>query len=82
VPDAHSLSRDPLFVTGDDFHLSSSSPCLDSGIPIAGFLYDIELDQRDTVSPDIGADEFTPGAVSEARPPSRGQVRLFLYNPS
>ena len=71
VPDAHSLSRDPLFVTGDNFHLSSSSPCLDSGIPIAGFLYDIELDQRDTVSPDIGADEFTPGAVSEARPPSR-----------
>jgi hypothetical protein len=68
TPDAHSLSRDPLFVTGDNFHLSSSSPCLDSGIPIAGFLYDIELDQRDAISPDIGADEFRLGAVSEAAP--------------
>jgi hypothetical protein len=68
APDTHSLSRDPLFVTGDNFHLSSASPCRDSGIPIAGFLYDIEFDRRDSLSPDIGADEFTPGAVSEAQP--------------
>jgi hypothetical protein len=68
APDLHSLSRDPLFVTGDNFHLSSASPCRDSGIPIAGFLYDFELDTRDALSPDIGADEFTPGAVSESRP--------------
>jgi hypothetical protein len=77
TPDAHSLSRDPLFVTGDNFHLSAASPCLDSGTPIAGFLYDIELDQRDTLSPDIGADEFTPGAVSEAQP-LRQPLRLEL----
>jgi hypothetical protein len=68
APDLHSLSRDPLIVPGDNFHLSSSSPCLDSGIPIAGFLYDIELDQRDSLSPDIGADEYRVGAVSEALP--------------
>jgi hypothetical protein len=55
-------------VTGDHFHLSLASPCRDSGIPIAGFLYDIEMDERDTLSPDIGADEYTPGAVSESRP--------------
>jgi len=65
TPDLHSLSRDPLFLPGDDYHLSSASPCRDSGIPIAGLSYDIELDERDTLSPDIGADEFTPGAVSE-----------------
>jgi hypothetical protein len=77
TPDLHSLSRDPLFATGDNFHLSSTSPCRDSGIPIAGFLYDIELDVRDTLSPDIGADEFTPGAVSEAQP-VRQPLRLEL----
>ncbi|HTW91917.1 MAG TPA: right-handed parallel beta-helix repeat-containing protein [bacterium] len=78
TPDAHSLSRDPLFVTGDNYHLSSSSPCRDSGIPIAGFPYDIELDRRDSLSPDIGADEYTPGAVSEAQPlrqPLRFELR-------
>jgi hypothetical protein len=68
TPDGHSISRDPLFVPDDNYHLSSASPCRDSGIPVAGFLYDIDLDERDTLAPDIGADEFTPGAVSEARP--------------
>jgi hypothetical protein len=68
APDAHSLSRDPLFLPDDNFHLSSASPCRDSGVPVPGFPFDIELDDRDTISPDIGADEFTPGAVSEARP--------------
>jgi hypothetical protein len=78
TPDAHSLSHDPLFVTGDRFHLSSSSPCRDSGISIPGFPFDIELDGRDALSPDIGADEFTPGAVSESRPlpqPFRFELR-------
>ncbi|MCX6842979.1 MAG: T9SS type A sorting domain-containing protein [candidate division WOR-3 bacterium] len=78
APDAHSLSRDPLFVTGDNFHLSSASPCRDSGITIPGFPFDIDFDERDTFSPDIGADEFTPGAVSEVRPvlqPFRFELR-------
>ena len=78
TPDAHSLSRDPLFLPGDNYHISSASPCRDSGIPIAGFLYDIEIDTRDPLSPDIGADEFAPGAVSESRPlhqPVRFQLR-------
>jgi len=67
-PDQRSISRDPLFVAGDNYHLSLPSPCRDSGIPIPGFLYDIEYDERDSLSPDIGADEFTPGAVAEAGP--------------
>jgi hypothetical protein len=67
APDMHSLSRDPRTVPGDNFHLSSTSPCRDAGIPIAAFPYDIELDQRDPVSPDIGADEYSVGAVSEAQ---------------
>jgi len=81
-PDVHSLSRDPLFVTGDNFHLSSASPCRDSGIPIPGFLWDIDLDERDTILPDIGADEFTPGAVSEAaRLPQPRPALLVSPNP-
>ncbi len=78
TPDAHSLSRDPLFVTSDSFHLSSASPCRDSGIPIPGIPFDIEMDGRNALSPDIGADEFTAGAVSESRPlpqPCRFELR-------
>jgi hypothetical protein len=77
APDAHSLSRDPLFVPGDNFHLSSASPCRDSGTPIPGFPFDIDRDERNTISPDIGADEFTPGAVSEA--PILPQPRPALF---
>jgi hypothetical protein len=82
APDAHSLSRDPLFVVGDNFYLSSASPCRDSGIPIPGFPWDIDLDERDTISPDIGADEFTPGAVSEeGRLPQLHPALLVSPNP-
>jgi len=82
APDAHSLSRDPLFVVGDNFYLSSASPCRDSGIPIPGFPFDIDLDDRDTLSPDIGADEFTPGAVSEeGRLPQLRPALLVSPNP-
>jgi hypothetical protein len=82
APDMHSLSRDPLFVTGDNFHLSSPSPCRDSGIPIAAFPFDIELDQRDPVSPDIGADEYTPGAVAEPGQPHPPMSFQLLGNPT
>jgi hypothetical protein len=94
APDAHSISADPAFVTGDNYHLSSASPCRDSGVPVPGFPYDIELDDRDPVSPDIGADEFTPGAVSEApdvrqplwfelrgNPTSTGYVSVYFSQP-
>ncbi len=76
TPDAHSLSRDPLFLADDNFHLSSTSPCRDSGVSIPGFPFDIELDDRDTLSPDIGADEFTPGAVSEEGRPAQSRPVL------
>jgi hypothetical protein len=82
APDAHSLSRDPLFVTGDNFHLSVHSPCRDSGIPLAAFPFDIELDQRDPVSPDIGADEYVPPAVSESRPLARSFSYELCGNPT
>ena len=65
-------------MTSDSFHLSSASPCRDSGIPIPGIPFDIEMDGRNALSPDIGADEFTAGAVSESRPlpqPCRFELR-------
>jgi len=82
APDVHGLSRDPLFLTGDNFHLSSASPCRDSGTPIPGVPFDIELDGRDALSPDIGADEFTPGAVSESRPLPQSRRFELRGNPT
>jgi hypothetical protein len=82
APDLHSLSRDPLIVPGDNFHLSSTSPCRDAGIPIAAFPYDIELDQRDPVSPDIGADEYVPPAVAEPGQPHPPMSFQLLGNPT
>ncbi len=82
APDLHSLSRDPLIVPGDNFHLSSTSPCRDAGIPIAAFPFDIELDQRDPVSPDIGADEYVPPAVAEPGQPHPPVLFQLLGNPT
>lgn len=80
TPDQHSIARDPLFVPGDNYHLTASSPCLDSGVPIAGLVMDFEYDLRDPVFPDIGADEYTPGAVEEVSA-GRGQV-AFSASPN
>jgi hypothetical protein len=77
APDSHSIARDPLFVPGDNYHLTASSPCLDSGAPIAGLVMDFEYDLRDPVAPDIGADEYTPGAVEDVSA-GRRQLRLSV----
>ncbi|MFH1319271.1 MAG: choice-of-anchor Q domain-containing protein [Bacteroidota bacterium] len=53
-------NQDPLFVdiTEDDYHLQSTSPCIDAGKPTS-VTDDLEENLRDGV-PDIGAYEYIP----------------------
>ncbi|MEX0966024.1 MAG: CARDB domain-containing protein [Bacteroidia bacterium] len=55
--DSNSFNVDPLYVSAGDLHVRQ--PVLKhSGIPVAGIIHDIDGDSRDTLAPDIGADEF------------------------
>ena len=55
--DANSLSINLSFYSNSDLHLNSSS-LNDKGTPIAGYTTDIDGQIRDTLTPDIGADEY------------------------
>ena len=55
--DSNSLSVDPGFYSPTDLHVSSSI-LKNTGIPFPGVTTDIDGDQRDSLNPDIGADEF------------------------
>ncbi|MFC2111453.1 right-handed parallel beta-helix repeat-containing protein, partial [Bacteroidota bacterium] len=57
--DVHSISTDPLFFTPTDLH-TTSSYLNDAATPIASVTLDIDSELRDTLTPDIGADEFLP----------------------
>ena len=59
VQDGASMSTRPPFVSATDLHLDTTAPTpLESdGAPIAGVSTDYDGDLRDTVTPDIGADE-------------------------
>jgi len=59
--DTHSLDLQPGFLGGTDLHVSSGG-INNRGIPIAGINTDIDGDIRNTTTPDLGADEFTPPA--------------------
>ncbi len=68
--DAASISADPLFVSpsSGNLHIQTAvtSPVNAAGTPIAGIASDIDGMTRNPTTPDIGADEFTPGAVNIA----------------
>jgi len=63
--DLHGRYGDPLLVDTSDLHLRQGSPCIEAGVPIAGYEFDIDGDPRDPVHPDIGADEYTGEGVEE-----------------
>jgi hypothetical protein len=61
--DTGSISVDPQFVSTNDCHLQATSPCINAGDSVAGFLYDIDGDSRRNNRPDMGADEWVPTAL-------------------
>jgi len=64
--DANSISTDPLFVnpTGTaatvDLHIQNGSPAIGAATAIVGITNDFDNDNRNPVTPDVGADERTP----------------------
>jgi hypothetical protein len=63
--EANGISANPRLVGTTDLHLRNGSPCIGTGTSVSGIGFDIDGDPRDPVYPDIGADEFTGGAVGE-----------------
>lgn len=65
MQDINSISVNPLFVspTSGNLHIqtSDSSHVNAAGTPIVGINTDIDGNLRHPITPDIGADEFTPG---------------------
>ena len=59
--DLNSIELNPDFVSSTDLHIQSNSFKIDrKGIHVPGIYYDIDGLTRDTLSPDIGADDHKP----------------------
>ncbi len=73
------VQADPRFINPEkfDLHLSPSSPCIDTGQPLAGPGVDFEGDPRPIGNgTDMGADEFDPCAYDNTGP---GPVSWLTY---
>ncbi|MCB9252822.1 MAG: right-handed parallel beta-helix repeat-containing protein [Flavobacteriales bacterium] len=73
--DTNSVSVDPLFTSEYDLH-TSSIQINGKGKPLNSVPFDIDGEARDTLKPDIGADEFSPlardmGILKFISPPQR-----------
>ncbi len=62
--DGNSVAVNPPFISNIDLHQQLLSPLNDQGTPISGITTDFDNDTRSATVPDIGADEFVPGACS------------------
>jgi len=59
-PGEGNINVDPLFVGGGDYHLTASSPCIDTGTPVGAPSVDIEGSLRPQgLGYDMGAYEFS-----------------------
>ncbi|MFC1731204.1 right-handed parallel beta-helix repeat-containing protein, partial [candidate division KSB1 bacterium] len=63
--EAHSVSVDPGFYSANDLHCIATGTN-NKGIPIPVVLDDIDGQVRDTLTPDMGADEFIPTGKNAA----------------
>ena len=62
---ANDVNVNPIYVSNTDLHVNN--PGLNAAAtPYPGITTDIDGDIRNTTTPDIGADEFTPPAVAPA----------------
>ena len=59
--DAHSMDINPNFISSTDLHILSGA-INGSGTPLSYVTTDIDGDMRDSLNPDMGADEFSPAA--------------------
>jgi hypothetical protein len=59
--DANSLSIDPQYFSNSDLHIRNTA-LNGKATPITGITTDIDGQTRNTTTPDIGADEFTPAS--------------------
>ena len=62
---ATSKTVDPQFVSTTDLHTQSIS-LNNAGVPVAGITVDFDGETRNTSTPDIGGDEFTPASLDVA----------------
>ena len=61
VWDVSNITANPLFVSGSDYHLKSSSPCIDVGTSVGAPSFDIEgMSRPQGNGYDMGAYEFNP----------------------
>ncbi|MBS4015955.1 MAG: hypothetical protein KGZ86_05930, partial [Candidatus Latescibacteria bacterium] len=62
--DSHSISLNPNFISPIDLHIHPASTNVNNlATPISQVTVDIDGEPRDPVTPDIGADEYTPTNV-------------------
>jgi parallel beta-helix repeat protein len=62
--DQNSISVDPLFISDTDLHVQEVE-LNNAGTPISVITTDIDGETRNPVTPDIGADEFTPMGAND-----------------
>ena len=84
LKDSNSVSINPGFAAVDDLHVNNFA-LNQVGIPIAAVIDDIDGEPRDTLTPDIGADEFIvlpndAGIIALASPvaPCPGDTSLII----
>lgn len=56
--DTNSLFTNPIYVSDSNLHINNASALNGAGMPLAEVTMDIDGDPRDSIKPDIGADEF------------------------
>ena len=73
--DSNSVSIDPMFYSNTNLHVSN--PLFNNlGTPITAVADDIDGEPRDSISPDIGADEF---ALSKDKRPNAIEINQMIF---